>query len=193
MLGDIRQARNIYIVCGYTDMRKGLNSLVPFVQQNFGIDPYSGSLFLFCGKRCDRLKALLWEPDGFVLLYKRLDNGRYQWPRNAQEVKPLTWEQFTWLMQGLNIEQPRAIRPGRPKELVISTEDTILGEYFAGNAAVFQGEILTFGRRFLLVYRLFSQYNGKRKYTREERRHESGHKKSSAGSGGIYPVAGGKE
>ena len=48
MLGDIRQARNIYIVCGYTDMRKGLNSLVPFVQQNFGIDPYSGSLFLFC-------------------------------------------------------------------------------------------------------------------------------------------------
>ena len=94
MLGDIRQARNIYIVCGYTDMRKGLNSLVPFVQQNFGIDPYSGSLFLFCGKRCDRLKALLWE------------------------VKPLTWEQFTWLMQGLNIEQPRAIRPGRPKELV---------------------------------------------------------------------------
>ena len=95
MLGDIRQAQKVYIVCGYTDMRKGLNSLVPFVQQNFGIDPYSSSLFLFCGKRCDRLKALLWEPDGFVLLYKRLDNGRYQWPRNAQEVKPLTWEQFT--------------------------------------------------------------------------------------------------
>ena len=66
MLGDIRQAQKVYIVCGYTDMRKGLNSLVPFVQQNFGIDPYSSSLFLFCGKRCDRLKALLWEPDGFV-------------------------------------------------------------------------------------------------------------------------------
>ena len=41
MLGDIRQAKNVYIVCGYTDMRKGLNSLVPFIQQNFGIDPYS--------------------------------------------------------------------------------------------------------------------------------------------------------
>ena len=70
MLGDIRQAQKVYIVCGYTDMRKGLNSLVLFVQQNFGIDPYSSSLFLFCGKRCDRLKALLWELDGFVLLYK---------------------------------------------------------------------------------------------------------------------------
>ena len=48
MLGDIRQAKNVYIVCGYTDMRKGLNSLAPFVQQNFGIDLYSSSLFLFC-------------------------------------------------------------------------------------------------------------------------------------------------
>ena len=128
MLGDIRQARNIYIVCGYTDMRKGLNSLVPFVQQNFGIDPYSSSLFLFCGKRCDRLKALLWEPDGFVLLYKRLDNGRYQWPRNAQEVKPLTWEQFTWLMQGLNIEQPKAIRRDVRKNWC----DFHRGRYFRG-------------------------------------------------------------
>lgn len=61
MLGDIRQVQKVYIVCGYTDMRKGLNGLVPFVQQNFGIDPYSSSLFLFCGKRCDRLKALLWD------------------------------------------------------------------------------------------------------------------------------------
>ena len=81
MLGDIRQAKNVYIVCGYTDMRKGLNSLVPFVQQNFGIDPYSSSLFLFCGKRCDRLKALLWEPDGFVLLYTEVtkEGGGIQW------------------------------------------------------------------------------------------------------------------
>ena len=117
MLGDIRQARNIYIVCGYTDMRKGLNSLVPFIQQSFKIDPYSSSLFLFCGKRCDRLKALSWEPDGFVLRYKRLDSGRCQWPRNALEVKPLPWDQFTCLLQELNIDQPKAIRPGRPKAL----------------------------------------------------------------------------
>ena len=110
MLGDIRQARNIYIVCGYTDMRKGLNSLVPFIQQNFKIDPYSSSLFLFCGKRCDRLKALLWEPDGFVLLYKRLDNGRYQWPRNAQEVKPLTWEHARMASAGERRQRQRSPR-----------------------------------------------------------------------------------
>ena len=83
MLGDIRQAKNVYIVTGYTDMRKGIRSLVPYVMQNFKMDPYESGLFLFCGKKCDRLKALLWEPDGFVLLYKVLDNGRYQWPRNG--------------------------------------------------------------------------------------------------------------
>lgn len=95
MLGDIRQAKNVYIVTGYTDMRKGIRSLVPYVMQNFKMDPYESGLFLFCGKKCDRLKALLWEPDGFVLLYKVLDNGRYQWPRNEKEVKERTWEQFT--------------------------------------------------------------------------------------------------
>ena len=73
MLGDIRQAKNVYIVTGYTDMRKGIRSLVPYVMQNFKMDPYESGLFLFCGKKCDRLKALLWEPDGFVLLYKVLD------------------------------------------------------------------------------------------------------------------------
>ena len=69
MLGDIRQAKNVYIVTGYTDMRKGIRSLVPYVMQNFKMDPYESGLFLFCGKKCDRIKALLWEPDGFVLLY----------------------------------------------------------------------------------------------------------------------------
>lgn len=73
MLGDIRQAKNVYIVTGYTDMRKGARSMVPYVMQNFKRDPYESSLFLFCGKKCDRLKAFLWEPDGFVLLYKVLN------------------------------------------------------------------------------------------------------------------------
>ena len=72
MIGDVSRAEHNYIVCGYTDMRKAI------VQQNFKLDVFSGSLFLFCGKRCDRIKALLWEEDGFVLLYKRLENGKYK-------------------------------------------------------------------------------------------------------------------
>ena len=68
------------------------------------------SIYLFCGTRCDRIKILLKEPDGITLLYKHLDvKGRYRWPRNSSEVKPITWCQFDWLMSGLDIEQPKAI------------------------------------------------------------------------------------
>ena len=99
-----------YIVCGYTDMRRSIDGLAAIVKQNYGLEPCSGSLFLFCGKRRDRIKALLWEGDGFLLLYKRLDNGSFQWPRNNAEARLLTNEQYLWLMQGLSIEQPKAIR-----------------------------------------------------------------------------------
>ena len=71
------------------------------------MDPRRSARYLFCRKRCDRIKALLWETDGFVRLYKRLEvQGRFRWPRNQLEVKQLTWQQLDWLMSGLEIEQP---------------------------------------------------------------------------------------
>ena len=73
MLKELIDAKK-YIVCGYTDMRRSIDGMAAIVKQNYGLEPCSGSLFLFCGKRRDRLKALLWEGDGFLLLYKRLDN-----------------------------------------------------------------------------------------------------------------------
>ena len=68
MLGDITVAENIYIACGYTDMRKSIDGLATIVQQQFQLDPFSNTLFLFCGRNRNRMKALLWEGDGFVLL-----------------------------------------------------------------------------------------------------------------------------
>ena len=67
MLGDISKVENIYIACGYTDLRLGIDGLAQLVQRKFQLDPFSNSLFLFCGRRRDRIKALLWEGDGFVL------------------------------------------------------------------------------------------------------------------------------
>ena len=113
MLGDISKAKHIYIVCGYTDMRKAIDGLAAIVQQNFKLDVFSGSLFLFCGKRCDRIKVLLWEADGFVLMYKRLENGKYKWPRDSKEAKQITQQEFRWLLEGLTIEQKSAIKPAR--------------------------------------------------------------------------------
>jgi transposase len=68
-------AEDVYIVTGYTDMRKSIDGLATFIKSSLGMDPFGGSLFMFCGKRRNSMKALLWEDDGFVLLYKRLDNG----------------------------------------------------------------------------------------------------------------------
>lgn len=110
MLGDISKAENIYIACGYTDMRKAIDGLAAIVKQNFDMDPMANNLFLFCGKRRDRIKALYWEGDGFVLLYKRLERGRFQWPQSEEEVRLLSSQEFRWLMEGLSINQPRALK-----------------------------------------------------------------------------------
>ncbi len=111
MIGDITVADEIYIVCGYTDMRKSIDGLCTVVEDKLHMDPRRSAIFLFCGRRCDRIKILMWEPDGFVLLYKRLSavQGRYRWPRNKDEVRNLTWREFDWLMSGIDIEQPKAI------------------------------------------------------------------------------------
>lgn len=94
MLGDISRAEQIYVACGYTDLRKSIDGLSTLVQQSFQLDPFSNALFLFCGRRCDRLKALYWEGDGFVLLYKRLEQGRFQWPRTESEARRITPQHF---------------------------------------------------------------------------------------------------
>lgn len=113
MLGDITVCGNIYIACGYTDMRKSIDGLAAVVQQQFHLDPFSNSLFLFCGRHRNKMKALFWEGDGFILLYKRLENGAFRWPRNETELKPITWQQFRWLMEGLQIEQKQTIKPAK--------------------------------------------------------------------------------
>lgn len=71
MLGDISGLERIYIVCGYTDMRKSIDGLCAVVEEQLKLDPASSSLFLFCGRRRDRIKALYRDADGFVLIYKK--------------------------------------------------------------------------------------------------------------------------
>ena len=85
--------------------------------QRFGQELREDSLFLFCGRRTDRIKALYYSGDGYVLLYKRLNNGAFQWPRTAAELRKLDTHSFRWLMEGLQIDQPKAIQKGKAKYL----------------------------------------------------------------------------
>ena len=114
MLNDISSNQQVYLVTGYTDLRRSIDGLAMIIQGQLRLDPFSSALFLFCGRRRDRIKGLLWERDGFLLLYKRLDNGQFQWPRNETEAKLLTPQQTRWLLEGLTIDQPKAIRDGQP-------------------------------------------------------------------------------
>ena len=111
MLTDFTGADRVYIACGYTDLRRGIDGLASLVQQEFELDPFTNTLFLFCGRRRDRIKALYWEGNGFVLLYKRLERGSFQWPRNESEARMLTPQQYRWLMEGLSVDQPKAHKP----------------------------------------------------------------------------------
>lgn len=109
---------HVYIACGYTDLRRGIDGLAGIVKQSFHLDPFSSSVFLFCGHHADRFKALYWDSDGFVLLYKRLENGRYQWPRTEEEVRELSRQELRWLLEGLSIYQPKAHRAVRDIQAV---------------------------------------------------------------------------
>ena len=105
----------VYLACGYTDLRLGINGLSALIKEHFELEPFQkGILFLFCGRRTDRIKGLVWEGDGFLLLYKRLEDGRFQWPRTSEEVLNITPQQYVWLMEGLSIEQKRLIKQVQP-------------------------------------------------------------------------------
>lgn len=108
----------IYIACGYTDLRRGIDGLAGIIQNEFHLDPFQNILFLFCGKRTDRIKGLLWEGDGFVLLYKRLEDGKFQWPRTKQEAMEISPRQFRWLTEGLCLEPPKAVHKVQPTRVL---------------------------------------------------------------------------
>lgn len=111
MLNDSTGFSRIFLKLGYTDLRKGIPGLTLLVRESFGLDPYEkNTLFLFCGRRADRIKGLCFEGDGFCLVYKKLEsNGRFQWPRSEDDLREITFQQFKWLMEGLTISPKKRI------------------------------------------------------------------------------------
>jgi transposase len=84
------EGKRIYLSCGPTDMRKQINGLMTIVQENFTLDPFSNSIFVFCNRRRNLLKILEWDIDGFWLYYKRLEKGRFKWPDLPAQSKSTT-------------------------------------------------------------------------------------------------------
>lgn len=119
MFNDATGFKKIYLATGYTDLRRGIDGLASIVKFNFNLDPFQKDiLFLFCGKRTDRVKGLVWEGDGFLLLYKRLELGGFSWPRTKEEALEITELQYQQLMQGLEVLPRKPIREVGPTQLL---------------------------------------------------------------------------
>lgn len=114
MIVDYTKVKNIYLVCGKTDMRKQIDGLAALVQDQYALNPFDDCLFLFCGGSRNKYKALHWDGDGFILLYKRLESGVIQWPRSSSEVRNISQQELRWLLEGLTIDQPKAIKRATP-------------------------------------------------------------------------------
>ena len=105
-------ATKIYIAVESVDMRKGFDGLFGLVRDRLGGDPLSGHLFLFSNRERSRLKALVWDGSGLWVCAKRLEKGRFRWPRAEEGTHSVTMraEELAMLLNGLD---PAEGRPRR--------------------------------------------------------------------------------
>jgi transposase len=98
----------VYVATRPVDFRKGHDGLAAAVQEMIGKDPFGGGVFVFRSKRADRLKVLVWDRTGLVLIHKRLEGGKFVWPQVRDGVIRLSAAQFAALFEGLDW---RLVRP----------------------------------------------------------------------------------
>ena len=101
----------IWLVAGVTDMRKGMDTLCALVQTALADNPFSGQIFIFRGRRGDKVKVLWHEPDGLCLYCKRLDRGHFVWPQAANGTVLLTSAQLSMLLEGIDWRRPERTAP----------------------------------------------------------------------------------
>ncbi len=100
----------VYLALGPTDLRNNIDGLALMVQDKFKLDPFSNSMFVFCNRKRDKIKILLWDKNGFWLYYRRLEEGTFNWPRKEEFNRTLgvTQQQLSWLLDGLSLDEPTA-------------------------------------------------------------------------------------
>jgi transposase len=109
LVGDTR----VWLVAGITDMRKGFDGLAALVATALQDDPYSGHIFVFRGKRGDRIKLLWYADEALCLFAKRLERGRFIWPQAQSGRVHLTHAQLSMLLEGIDWRAPQ--RTWRPQ------------------------------------------------------------------------------
>lgn len=96
----------VYLALEPVDMRKAIDGLAVVVEDVLGLNPLSSHLFVFGNRRRDKVKILVWERNGFWVLYKRVEKARFQWPKpTAAGVVEITERELAWLLAGLDFER----------------------------------------------------------------------------------------
>ena len=114
----------VYISSSNVDMRKSIDGLAYIVEQKFKLPAQSDMMFVFHNRHCDKVKILYWDGDGFYLLYKRIEYGKFHFPKKITEDKyTVTNEELNWLLHGLKIEEIRKYEALKNKNN--STEKTV--------------------------------------------------------------------
>ena len=99
---ELRTGTRVWIVAGVTDLRRGFTGLSALVQTTLELDPFSGHMFVFRGRRGDLVKALRWDGDGLCLFQKRLERGRFTWPQATSGSVALSRAQLSMLLEGID-------------------------------------------------------------------------------------------
>ena len=107
----------IYVATEPVDLRKSIDGLAALVRGQ-GHDVYTGHLYVFAGRRRDRVKILAWDRGGFVLYYKRLESGRFRWPEIADDCREVSLDatQLAMLLDGIDVgrvKRPAAWSPAK--------------------------------------------------------------------------------
>jgi transposase len=97
----------VWLACGRTDMRKGLDGLAMLAQQVLNENPFDGALFAFRGRRGGLIKLLWYDGQGLCLFTKRLDRGHFVWPMTETGRVSLTPAQFSMLIEGIDWRMAR--------------------------------------------------------------------------------------
>ena len=98
---------SIFLIPGITDMRKGIDRLCSMIAEKTEENPLSGAYFLFCSRNRRTVKILYWDRNGFCLWQKRLDDDKFWWPKNSEEVSKIKAHELRWLLDGLD---PTAVK-----------------------------------------------------------------------------------
>ena len=100
----------VYLALGATDIRKSFYTLAGLVSEVIGQDPMSGHVFAFCNRDRDRMKILCWDQGGYCLFAKRLERGKFDWPRETSDARAMrmTHEELHELLSGAKIESKKA-------------------------------------------------------------------------------------